>query len=367
MDADTPIEDVIKSRPRTINLAKEVFGHTTMATVRAFSQFKSNAHLAKLITAKREGKFDYGVVIRDTDSGASWPGAAAVIKALSEIENVGELSQESVDALGIADKDELAKLLMQAPAADDKAAKKKAAAAKRKATIARKKKEKAEAERLAAEEAAAAAEAQASSPDPDPDPDDEQGGNHADAEQGAALGLVLERIDQLSNDLADSFQKVVDFTSDKVDAATGKNAEAIQLLDEKVTTTLGVLSLVGKMIEALNANVETLGQYIDPHLELPLVIDGFDDEAGTPTLALVKDEEEEEPEVEVSADEEEEEPEVEEPPGDDDGEIVTYTDEQLQGKSLEELVKLAESVGIADAHKVAYRGVLIRKIKKAQA
>jgi hypothetical protein len=370
MDSTTPTADVVKSRPRLINLAKVVFGHETTSTFRAFGQFRHNSHLAQLIDAKREGKFDYGVLIKETDAGATWPDSEIVMNALKEAEENGTLSETTCKYLGIEDEAELAKVLMQKP--KRKSTRKKPAAKKDPPKKAAPKKTR----------------AKKPAPEPDPEPDQiehqmDHGDNHADAPiplpVATDLAPLLDRLDVLSNDLADSLQKAVDYADDRLEAVLGKLSAQIEDLDEKVTTVLGVQALLGKMIEATNKNLETVGQYLDPHLELPLIVDGLPDfipdldeedeppNDSPPTNLLTADDDEDELPPEPES---EPEPEPEEEPEEEaeDGEaVIHYTDEQLQGKSLEELIQIAEDIGIADAHLIAFRGAAIRKIKKAQA
>ncbi len=120
---DTPIEDVIKSRGRLVTLARKVFREDN-AAVRALTQFTKAAHLSALIEAKRDGIFDYNVLIQDIDGGGlEWPRATVVLEALDAVQHGNEIPDDLVGLLGISE-EELPILLMQRKTPRRSAAKK---------------------------------------------------------------------------------------------------------------------------------------------------------------------------------------------------------------------------------------------------
>ena len=83
---DTPVEEVLaspKRRQEIIKLAQLVFDRPTVATYRAFSQFRSEKDVATLIVAKRKNVFDYGMCIHIDNKGAArYPSNPAAIMAV---------------------------------------------------------------------------------------------------------------------------------------------------------------------------------------------------------------------------------------------------------------------------------------------
>jgi outer membrane biosynthesis protein TonB len=360
---DTPTADVVKVRARIVGLAQLVFDHTGRDCIRAFSQFSKSKDLAKLIEAKREGVFDYSAAIQEVDDGYKWPSADNVLKCLAKAEE-GELDEDDMKLLNLESEDLPLVLMEEKPKKAKKAAKK---TASKKATTSKKTKP-AEEKKTASKPAAKPKSTAKSKPDP------------ADDDLEA-------RLDALGQDLENAFTTMEENLT-----------EAIQTGNEN--TLLGLRGLTGLM-EAIYARQDVLAQmmkcYAD-QLNMGLAQeeaqDAYDD-AGDPlelpavnqdAVADIRaalsfsggqpsDEEEvEEPEeTEEEAEESEAETEEEEEQTSaDDGdngvdETVTYTKEALEEMSDDDLRELAGKIGISNASKIAYRGVLIRKIQKAQA
>lgn len=82
----TPTQDVITNRVALVRLAQVVFEREEMAATRAFSHFRKNEDIARIIDAKRGGVFDYGQHIKKTDTGYTYPSADETLKMLDEAE-----------------------------------------------------------------------------------------------------------------------------------------------------------------------------------------------------------------------------------------------------------------------------------------
>jgi len=92
----TPIDEIINNRAKLMGLATNLFNRTSPQVIRAFGQFGRNPDLAKVIEAKRNGIFDYGVCIQDTPTGVRWPTDTAQILSLIEKAETGVLSVDDL-------------------------------------------------------------------------------------------------------------------------------------------------------------------------------------------------------------------------------------------------------------------------------
>jgi len=92
IDANTPVFEngvltaAAQQRPQLVRIAQHVFGRTETNAMSAFSQFRTNDQLARIIQAKRDGVFDYGAHIKSTPQGFSKPSADEALAMLEAAE-----------------------------------------------------------------------------------------------------------------------------------------------------------------------------------------------------------------------------------------------------------------------------------------
>jgi hypothetical protein len=326
---DTPIEDVLRKRVSLLTLAQLTFNKTSTRTLKALSQFRS-PDLAKVIQAKRDGVFDYGEHIKDTDNGVEYPESQEVLEMIEKAAS-GEAPEPVVEAAP-APKPEAKKA---APKPRRKAAEKKAAPKKESKTQA--------------------------APVPQQDLVEEP-------------GAIVERINELSAGLADAF-----------DGLTNRLDESVSRVEGGLgTLAAGVRGLAGLLSTALDRQ-DTLAQYVqqyvglmDPdadELEMPQVGEGpirdieacfrLVDAAPAVNVAAAPVAEEAPagaPDVDDAAPEKDTGP----PAAPSGNGTVVYTQDMLNKMGLNDLQDLADSLGIPDAKKKAYAPLLVRHILRMQ-
>lgn len=336
MDINTPTADVVRIRPKIINLAKAVFGRTSTGEMQAFSCFRKSKDLADIIDAKRDEVFDYGVCIKDTDTGVTWSDPDATLAALAKAKE-GELGEDDLASLNLEASD-LPKLLMV-----KEEPKKKKTTRKRKAPAKKKTAEKKTAETPPAAQTA------------------------IDEAKERAFGDFDEALEQR---LAAAFGALDERLTKRLDAV-GEISGMIHGLVKDVRREIG--GLYARLDILLN-NQHTLAAYLDPHAEL----ESWDDiraeespnQGPTDFENVEPDDGFIDPDDITSPDPDKPE-DTELPPAREDDKFVEFTREDLKkiGDSddgLEKLRTIAGELGIPKAAKIGYRAVAIRKILKVQ-
>lgn len=104
IDANTPVFEngvltaAAQQRPQLVRIAQHVFGRTETNAMSAFSQFRTNDQLARIIQAKRDGVFDYGAHIKSTPQGFSKPSADEALAMLDAAEKNEAPAQQAAPA-----------------------------------------------------------------------------------------------------------------------------------------------------------------------------------------------------------------------------------------------------------------------------
>ncbi len=403
--AETPVDDVLNSRPQLIRLAQEVFGRHTPGTVRAFSQFRSLTDLASVIEAKRKGVFDYGQLIIDTDTGVQWPRDTKAI--LTAIDKAADGKADKIDwsSLGDYGDDVAGKALFgksasaptrkaEAPAPTPKPSGQKAEKVcsldgcdnklKSRGLCSRHYNEM-RAKEKAAEQAQKANE-QTSAPQPE-EPRSKGFAPAAPSIDGevvyTANTAVLERIDKLSIGLADAFETVLKEVKN-IDLKRASVVEdEIGYVKNEVENVKAGLIGVASYLDVVNTNLQKIGEYLDPFIEYaerPAVVDTLMqlsvpedlEERMSPEVAGAHESERRqiaektsvtvpmseplEPEIQDAIDS------AQDPEPDEEPEVVSYTREELQAMDLSDLRDEAERLGVPNAQNIPYKTSLVNKI-----
>ena len=349
IDVNTPTNNILDNRPTMIKLAQEVFGRAQPSVVRAFGQFSKQHDLARLIDAKRAGTFDYGAAIYDIGGGTKYPINVAGVMAVLDKSDAGEaITAEDIGAMytqGPLNEEVLKKSAELLPKI----------VLKNGATNGVHKPQKtaapvAEGEVQVNEQKEERKVVEFRKKEPDPA-----------VEEAQDVGPVFEELRTLREGLADAFEAV----SNSADA--------------NYTVLRAYLDTVLRNQEALNQNLKKLSEFYG-EIELnPVETHVTDSPAQRPTPVVkptkaAKVEQVEEAEstktptptkamkARAAATETKLPPEA----GDTDKAALIaeleITPESLKKLSLEELRKLAEQVGVKEAHKIVFPKVVRRKI-----
>jgi hypothetical protein len=346
IDANTPVEEVGNSRAKIVCLAQKVFDKTETQAVRAFSQFRTKSDIAEVIEAKRNNIFDFGICIRKTAPNSfMWPAADVVLNCIQKAKN-GEIDEIDLENLGLEETD-LEKLLM-----NESATKKKAPVKRR----GRKKNSKADPIESPVEEVRAAEQ-------PEEDVSVEENNGNLEASLENAFTTLDSRIEKNS----DAMHAKFDAMHTKVDALFLALKGMIGIVE---TTHRNTLALAARQKDFADGVSYVL---LQSEAETETDIHQIPDEAlndvreayGQTPLEVPADSE-----TNIQAQEPEspiEEEVVEDAPADNGGgNVVFYTKEQLTKMDRDEIVAIAERIGVANSNKVPYTGVLIRKIINLQ-
>lgn len=358
--ASTPVEEVIKFRPKLVSLAQLVFERTTTGTLRAFTQFQKASDLADLINAKRAGTFDYGVCIRDTDNGAEWPEAQPVLVALMKAKE-GKLNTDDMVSLGLKAED-FKKVCPTAvkteapPAATEPPAEE---APKRRT-------------RKKAEEAT-------------PEQPSQEPTTPSDKVAEPEQTVTPSNNGELLRALAGCFEGLEKSIAGLVSGLAKGNADGLGRVLVVQRGIVGYLETVRNNQQALADGLSNVLMYLDPHAETvalqnmdPQILEDIKTGFGVNNTKLVEPEEKPlplsqtfakaAPEPESAPEPEQPAPKVEQVQG----ETVIYTREHLedlakQGEpGLAKLREIAASVGVPKADKIGYSAVAVRKILAMQ-
>jgi hypothetical protein len=107
--AETSVQDVLDAtnenqRALMSRLAMVVFNRFSGGTIRAFTQFGFK-ELGVVIEAHRKSVFDYGAVILATNTGFAWPKDTRAVLHAIEAAEAGDYGSIDLDALGLVDGD----------------------------------------------------------------------------------------------------------------------------------------------------------------------------------------------------------------------------------------------------------------------
>lgn len=345
ISVETPVEQVIQSRPALVRLAQEVFDRKSPSLVRAFGQFAKSQDIGDLINAKREGIFNYGAAFYETGSGVAFPTSVeAILSALHKAQAGEEVSLTDIAAMyGGVNEDTMKlavehgpKILGKSPAA--------AATPKVETKATPKEEPKVETQEPVVQaenvrQFRRATEPKAETP--------ESGGDQTD---------LVTQIKELRQSLADVLEKI----SEDQSTDAKEMFDDLTHLKSRVYAIEGVLGVIAENQEAINANISTLAQYLDPGAELKNVQTPLFD-TSSPETQQVEPVREEVTKRFVS----QAEPEAREPAQTTGGEAGDLTPEYVKGLELAELRELAGKLGVKDAHKIAFPKVARRKIHAA--
>lgn len=332
-------QTVVNSRPNIIKLAQDVFGRSGGNAVRAFSQFRLNTDLAALIEAKYQGIFDYGACIVDTDSGCKWPQPEKAMDALKKAMD-GTISASDMTVLGLTEAD-FSKVVPAAPAKAQKASVKKPEEPR---------------QTQPAPVAAAPVEPQAPAAWPRP-------------AQAVASGNVVEAINNRFSDLGEGLEAAFRKISE---ANAAQVARISQMQSEIDALKAGIFGLIG-MVSTVNKNVALMAEYfVDPGFQPAAFPEGLDaylqrvahhvpHEPQAQAVSATQAPEVDGAPVEAPKEEAPVQKAAVQAPA---SETVSYTDEELAAMEIDDLKKLAASLGVPNADKIAYKGVVIRRIKE---
>jgi hypothetical protein len=92
------------SRPDLLILAQKVFENSSMKCSPAFAQFRMPDHLRDIINAKREGVFDYGACVIETEEEVQYPPCDIVMDVLDRVLADGP-AEDMMEELGLEEGD----------------------------------------------------------------------------------------------------------------------------------------------------------------------------------------------------------------------------------------------------------------------
>jgi hypothetical protein len=107
ININTPVKDIldqggVNQKGWMSRLGMIVFDRFGGPTLKAFTQFEP-ADLAVVIEAKRKGVFDYGVCIRDTGAGWTWPSNPKAVLAAVALAEEGKHGEINLGSLALVD------------------------------------------------------------------------------------------------------------------------------------------------------------------------------------------------------------------------------------------------------------------------
>lgn len=357
MDPNMSVADALNSRrPKQVmaRLAQLVFDRTELACMKAFSQFSNPEDLGFLIEARRKKVFDFGTLIQVTSKGSfRYPTNTNAVLSAAKLAQDGEYAKIDLRSIGLVDEEGNvmeSKLYELCPAAP-KSTKAKATPPPEPDPI-----QVPEPEPVSPPvptphsfqepgDAAVTISAPAPSNEAQPAP-------YIEAEASVLISTqdVMSRLDELSTNLANALQLVVDENKKEAMRKNDFIEDEIGYVKAEVENLKAGVVGLAMFLNVVNENIQSVYAFLDPMEELP----GPPPEAGW-LLGQAAPEDIKE-RVEASAQQQEEVPAAPEPSGDTE---IPQSKEELFGYGLDQLRTLAGRVGVPNPESVPFKRKLI--------